>query len=164
MIKYDQIYGNLILKNDCLIFLPFNMEHLKNEDRENHKFQEYNHNNFIKGMSQKNLNEYEATIDYLDIVEVNKMFLINEKALDSSYLFQKDAYKYDWFLQIILSSVNGITLKQDLSLEESQGAILDGDLSIIKRNEAPIANLYLKFSHIDVSDEQSNQTLLTNSY
>jgi hypothetical protein len=38
MIKYDQIYGNLILKNDCLIFLPFNLEHLKNEERDQHRF------------------------------------------------------------------------------------------------------------------------------
>ena len=111
MIKYDQIYGNLILKNDCLIFLPFNLEHLKNEERDQHKFQEFNYNNFIKGMSQQNLSEYEAAIDYLDIIEVNKMFLVNEKALDSNNECQKEYYKYDWFLQIILSSVNGITLK-----------------------------------------------------
>jgi len=29
------------------------------------------------------MNEYEATIDYLDIIEVNKMSLINEKSLSS---------------------------------------------------------------------------------
>jgi hypothetical protein len=66
-----------------LIFLPFNVEIGKNEERDQLKFQDYNYNNFIKGVSQQNLSEYEAAIDYLDIIEVNKMFLINEKALDS---------------------------------------------------------------------------------
>lgn len=73
----------MILKNDCLIFLPFNVEIGKNEERDQLKFQDYNYNNFIKGVSQQNLSEYEAAIDYLDIIEVNKMFLINEKAMDS---------------------------------------------------------------------------------
>jgi hypothetical protein len=49
-------------------------------------------------MSQQNLSEYEAAIDFLDIIEVNKMFLVNEKALDSNNEFQKESYKYDWFL------------------------------------------------------------------
>ena len=66
-----------------MIFLPFNVEIGKNEERDQLKFQDYNYNNFIKGVSQQNLSEYEAAIDYLDIIEVNKMFLINEKALDS---------------------------------------------------------------------------------
>lgn len=44
-------------------------------------------------------------------------------------------------------------MKQDPSAEALNGAILDKDLQIIKRNEIPIANFYLKFSHIDISEE-----------
>jgi hypothetical protein len=47
-------------------------------------------------------------------------------------------------------------MKEDLSEEAQNRAILDQDLQIIKRNEIPIANFYLKFSHIDKSEEEEN--------
>ena len=36
-------------------------------------------------------------------------------------------------------------MKEDASIEGHDGAILDQYLQIIKRNETPIANFYLKF-------------------
>ena len=48
----------------------------------------------------------------MDIVEVNKMSLVNEKAIVSENSFIKDAYKYNYFLQIVLTAVNGVTLKK----------------------------------------------------
>lgn len=78
------------------------------------------------------------------------MKLINEKAIMSENKFIKDEYRFDQFLQIVLTSVNGLTLKKDDSHPNGKsGAILDQNASIIKRNELPIANLYLKFSHFD---------------
>ena len=52
MIKYDQIYGTLILKNDCLIFIPFHLDNQKNENKDCQNFQIYNYHNFVKGTSQ----------------------------------------------------------------------------------------------------------------
>lgn len=49
-----------------------------------------------------------------------------------------------------MTSVNGLTLKKDEDHPNGKsGAILDHNSSIIKRNEIPIANLYLKFAHFD---------------
>ena len=44
------------------------------------------------------LDDFQGTIDYLDIIEINKMQLVNETAILSQNSFIKEAYKYDWFL------------------------------------------------------------------
>ena len=49
----------------------------------------------------------------MDIIEVNKMNLVNEKAIVSDNNFVKDAYKFNYFLQIVLTAVNGVTLKRN---------------------------------------------------
>jgi hypothetical protein len=54
------------------------------------------------------------------------MKLINEKAIMSENKFIKDEYRFDQFLQIVLTSVNGLTLKKDDSHPNGKsGAILD---------------------------------------
>ena len=48
----------------------------------------------------------------MDIIEVNKMNLVNEKAIVSDNAFIRDAYKFNLFIQIILTAVNGVTFCQ----------------------------------------------------
>ena len=50
-------------------------------------------------------------IDYSDISEANILRLINEAAMEIDNNFIKKAYKYDYFIQIDLTAVNGLTLK-----------------------------------------------------
>ena len=38
------------------------------------------------------------------------MNLVNEKAITSDNAFIREAYKFNLFLQIVLTSVNGVTL------------------------------------------------------
>ena len=44
------------------------------------------------------LDEYAGVIDYLDIIEVNKMNLVNEKAIVSDDSFIREAFKFNLFL------------------------------------------------------------------
>jgi hypothetical protein len=78
------------------------------------------------------------------------MSLINENACTSDNAFIQENYKYDIFLQVMLTAVNGVTLIQPKD-DPSIGAIIDesADNSIIRRNNTPIANLYMKFEHVD---------------
>jgi len=48
----------------------------------------------------------------MDVIEVNKMSLVNEKAIVSENNFVKEAYKYNYFLQVVLTAVNGVTLRK----------------------------------------------------
>lgn len=70
-----------------------------------------------------------------------------------------------------MTTVNGVTLKKSEKQDGSaEGAEIDEDnqSAIKKRNEVPIANIYFKFSHKDLSqkhliqDEES--AVLTNKY
>ena len=104
----------------------------------------------------------------MDVIEVNKMNLVNEKAIVSENNFIRDAYKFNYFLQIVLTAVNGVTLKRQThhggASNSTSGAILSGPNSaIVQRNDVPIANIYLKFSHYDKQDV-NEETLLTNKY
>lgn len=47
-------------------------------------------------------------------------------------------------------------------MEDKSGAVINEDTSILKRNEIPIATLYLKFIHIDKN--QDDKTILTNEF
>jgi hypothetical protein len=40
--------------------------------------------------------------------------------------------------------------------EDNTGAVIDEDYSILKRNEIPIAKLYLKFMHIDKNQDENS--------
>lgn len=90
----------------------------------------------------------------MDVIEVNKMNLVNEKAIVSENNFIKEAYKFNYFLQIVLTAVNGVTLKRQMQhggvSDSSSGAILSGaDSAIVMRNDVPIANIYLNLSQYD---------------
>lgn len=121
----------------------------------------------IQNEHQIKISDYGGQIDFMDVIEINKMNLANEKAIVSDNNFIREAYKYNYFLQIVLTAVNGVTLKRNTSGFDSQGsgAILSGpDSSIVQRNDIPIANIYFKISHFDKSDSYSHgeETLLTN--
>ena len=101
LIKYEQVQGTLILKKECMIFQPSedlskNMHLVKAE---------------VGGTPKEQIEDFGAVIDYLDIIEVNKMNLVNEKAILSANSFIRECYKFNLFLQIVLTAVNGVTLK-----------------------------------------------------
>ena len=140
LIKFDHIFGTLIIKNDSIIFEP-------SEDK--------NHNQHLVAGEVK-IADFGSTIDFLDIAEVNKLPLINEKAVISENAFISEAYKFDWFLQIVLTTVNGVTLRQQKfdEVTEITGALLDdaNGGTIMQRNTVPVANIYLRFNHSDLAD------------
>lgn len=96
LIKFDHIFGTLMIKNDSIVFKPDNT--IKNKHLEG---------------GEVKISDFGSTIDFLDIAEINVLPLINEKAVISEDTFISEAYKFDWFLQIVLTSVNGVTLKQN---------------------------------------------------
>ena len=70
------------MKKECLVFEPSSDPELnKNLENENVKIE-----------------DYRGTIDYMDIIEVNKMNLVNEKAIVSENAFIRDAYKFNLFI------------------------------------------------------------------
>jgi hypothetical protein len=99
---------------------------------------------------------------------VNKMNLVNEKAILSDNAFIREAYKFDLFLQIVLTSVNGVTLMSNDKYHKNEdtnkhGAVIgtSDEAAIEKRNELPIANIYFKFAH---KEKNAQDALLTNKY
>lgn len=52
--------------------------------------------------------------DYNDISEANILRLVNEYAVSMQNNFLRNAYKYDYFIQIDLAAVNGLTLKDNV--------------------------------------------------
>lgn len=96
------------------------------------------------------IKEYAGQIDLLDVIEVNKMKMANDRAVVSENNFIRKAYQYDLFLQVVLTTVNGVTLMDNhdtttnlggAAIDESKGS------AILKRNETPIANMFFKFCH-----------------
>ena len=77
----------MTLKKDRLEFVP-SKDLEKNESLINHE----------QGDVDAQLDEYAGVIDYLDIIEVNKMNLVNEKAIVSENSFIREAYKFNLFL------------------------------------------------------------------
>jgi hypothetical protein len=101
LIKFDQIYGTLTVKKHQLLFEPDfkapENEHLISMENPN--------------LTQnRKVEDYICIIDYLDVAELNMLPLINETACLSEERFIQENYKYDMFLQVMLSSINGITL------------------------------------------------------
>ena len=72
MIKFETVYGTLIVKKDSLIFEP-------SEDPE--------HNAGIRENTEIKVCDYGSSIDYFDICEVSKLPLVNEKAILSENSF-----------------------------------------------------------------------------
>lgn len=62
------------------------------------------------------------------------MRLVNEYAVSMQNNFLRNAYKYDYFIQVDLAAVNGMTLKTDIEGSPS------------KRNRVAIANIFFKVS------------------
>ena len=59
------------------------------------------------------LNNFQAFIDYRDIIDSDIVKLINEQALGQDNDYVKEAYMHDFLIQINLSTINGQTLKSD---------------------------------------------------
>lgn len=57
------------------------------------------------------LQSFHAMIDYRDIGETEIIKLVNEKALMHENDYVKEAYLYDYLIQIDLTTVNGLTCK-----------------------------------------------------
>lgn len=70
-------------------------------------------------------------------MSVEKLKLMNEKAIMNENEFVKQAYKYDYLIQINLSSVNGLTLKTNPQVNKE---------SI--QCKTPIANVFFKVGSI----------------
>ena len=112
LFKYEEIYGTLLIKKDCLVYEPFSHKaDLKGE----YDFLASNEKLMESATDENQLNlklqDYTAKIDFLDIIECNKLPLVNEKAVMSESHEVKDAYKYNIFLQLVLGTVNGITIR-----------------------------------------------------
>mmetsp|Transcript_1973 Transcript_1973/g.3465 ORF Transcript_1973/g.3465 Transcript_1973/m.3465 type:complete len:227 (-) Transcript_1973:859-1539(-) len=136
MMKYEHVYGTLTLKKDHLFFEPL-LDSPHNE-----------HLDFDEHSKKRDLQKFEAVIDYLDIIEANKMNLVNENAVVSENTFIREAYKFDIFIQVVLTAVNGVTLKADHE-NQMEGAQLSdsNEAEILRRNSVPIANMYFKMAH-----------------
>ena len=76
------MFGSFIVKKDCLIFEPSPDPEL------NPRLEDKN----IKA------EDFKGVIDFMDILEVNKMNLVNEKAIISDNAFIRDAYKFNLFI------------------------------------------------------------------
>ena len=136
LIKYEEVFGTLVLKKDCLVFEPnLSPEH-------NQHLMNGPHGTQIK------VEDYRGVIDYMDIIEVNKMNLVNEKAILSENAFIREAYRFNLFLQVVLTAVNGVTLRSNDKRGQNVdnvGAHIDEEngSAIVKRNTMPIANIYI---------------------
>lgn len=153
MIKFEKVFGTAIIKRDRLIFEPQNPND-KNLIASGKKI--YN-DHLMENEHQIKISDYSGQIDFMDVIEVNKMNLVNEKAIMSDNNFVKEAYKFNYFLQIVLTAVNGVTLKKNTDVgansSANPGAVLNGpDSAIVTRNDMPIANIYFKVSHFDKTE------------
>lgn len=59
------------------------------------------------------MHAFRAHFDYQDIESLEMIKLINEKALQTENNYIKKAYKYEYLIQINLSTVNGLTLRRE---------------------------------------------------
>lgn len=58
------------------------------------------------------MNDFNAIIDFRDIADTDVIKLMNEEALNQDNEFIKDAYMYDYLIQINLTTINGTTVKK----------------------------------------------------
>lgn len=75
-------------------------------------------------------------IDYTDICGADILKLINEAAVMVENAYIKKAYKYDYFIQVDLSAINGLALR----------SLLDGQFKVgwKFREKQPIANIFIR--------------------
>ena len=79
---------------------------------------------------------FQASIDYKDVCEVNILKLVNEAAIQVESARVRECYQYDYFIQVDLAAVNGLTLKNLLLGTPERKADLK-----------TIANVFFRFSH-----------------
>jgi hypothetical protein len=116
LIKFEKIYGTLTIFPDHLTFEP----DLKCQENYHLTLKE---NNLL--LQRRKLSDYRCIVHFLDIQEINLMPLINETACLSTNKFIKENYKDDIFIQILLGSVNGISLRQGNRKDGELGAVID---------------------------------------
>ena len=63
------------------------------------------------------------------------MNLVNEKAIVSENAFIREAYKYNLFLQVVLTAVNGVTLESQHKYNKEE----DDDEDEKKDDSVPVA-------------------------
>lgn len=80
-------------------------------------------------------------IDYQDISNSEVIRLINEAAVLVENAFIKEAYKFEFFIQIDLTVVNGLTLK---SVQETKNKLIREGSIKQGNNPLPIANVFFK--------------------
>ena len=90
-------------------------------------------------------------MDYLDLSEANELKFVNETAITHTNAFIRDTYKFNFYLQIVLSTVNGLSIiKAAKDSDKDKCAVLDEQTgAIIKRSEIPIANIFFQLVHTD---------------
>ena len=92
--KGEELYGEMIVKKDCILFEPFEPER---EDL--HPELDLLESNIkLIGKHAEVPVDYSAKIDYLDIIELNKLNLVNENAVTSEFQMMRENYKYNVFI------------------------------------------------------------------
>lgn len=121
-------------------------------------------------------------IDYLDIVSMSILKIPNEEAADHPEKFVRTNYRFNFLVQIEVSTINGLSaveksvdtrpdnLDQLISAagdQESGAIIYSEDQSILKRSNMSLANIFFKVSVLTslhpLSLCKHNVFLLTNS-
>lgn len=98
-------------------------------------------------------------IDYLDIVSMSILKIPNEEAADHPEKFVRTNYRFNFLVQIEVSTINGLSaveksvdtrpdnLDQLISAagdQESGAIIYSEDQSILKRSNMSLANIFFK--------------------
>ncbi|CDW85582.1 oxidation resistance protein [Stylonychia lemnae] len=130
----------------------------------------------------KDLQQYQAIIDLQDIVSAQQIRNENESCKFIEDPEIKKNYKYDYYIQLNLSTVNGNSLKQlisrggqngkkGLANEENKdndgfGSVMDENNHLLKcfhlKSIKSIASVYFRFSHRDLKGKAlSNKTQKT---
>ena len=114
------------------------------------------------------MEQFNLTIDYLDIVSVSRLMIPNEEAADHPEKFVRQNYKFNYLIQIEVSAINGLSAvekrvdpeKEEAKEEESKEAgkldandiergatvYTDEEHSIIERSHVSLANIFFKVS------------------
>ena len=101
--KQSQIKGTLYIKPGLLYFEPIDSDE----------------NEIVRIVvltmvqDRQYLHAFRAQFDYQDIDSLEVIKLINEKALQTDNNYIKKAYKYEYLVQINLTTVNGLTLVKE---------------------------------------------------
>ena len=134
--RMDMIKGNLTFK---LEHLSFEALTLKN---------------------QEDTSQFNMMIDYLDIVSVSILKIPNEEAADHPEKFVRTNYRFNFLVQIEVSTINGLTVVDqnvnardelpqtgDADNNESGAIVENGTHNILKRSNMSLANIFFKVSY-----------------